>query len=544
MKEIRLLDFAASDAHVAGTVQGSPVVIGTNIFAGVEHPMADNRVKDGRVTGSLFRKVPIGARRDFTVSSVVGVTAPGQLRREFQLGYVNRERARPYAPYLNYNTWYDIGYFTRYDGKMAAEVVKTYGEEMVKKRGVKFDSFLFDDGWDDTATLWKFNKGFPNEFKDVAKLAESYGASPGVWFSPWGGYGAPKDQRIRAAKEKTPAVETNKTGFALSGNNYYKVFRDMCVHMIKENGIRHFKFDGTGDAGSVQPGSKFGSDFEAVIALIAELRAVQPDLYVNLTTGTWASPFWFGTADSIWRGGYDHEFLGAGTKRNQWVTYRDGMTYRYNVAPAPLFPINSLMLHGVLYAKGARDLQTDPANDLPGEIWSGRRRHADGGTLHHALAAHAGELGRTRQGRQVGEGQCRHARRHALDRRRPRETGNLRLGLLVVGKGHPRPAQPVGPGAGFLRRSGRALRAPARRRHALHAGLAERRRAPRRRHADRRQDHDLRAETFRGDRARGVAGEVRPGAIRRIRPDLRAAVGALLATPAGTRKNQGRIASP
>ncbi|MEO5713189.1 MAG: enterotoxin [Luteolibacter sp.] len=369
--EIRLFDFKADDAHTAGKVAGSPVIIGTNTFAGVEHPMSSNKVAAGRVTGSLDRKVAIGSRRACSLSSVIGFTAPGQLRREFQLGYINRERARPYAPYLNYNTWYDIGYFTRYDEKSASDVVKTYGEELVRKRGVKFDSFLFDDGWDDVSTLWKFDKGFPQEFQNVSKLATSYGASPGVWFSPWGGYGKPKDQRIAAAKEKNPQIETNTTGFALSGPHYYQLFRDMCLHMIRDNGIRHFKFDGTGDAGSVQPGSKFGSDFEAVIALIDELRHEQSDLYINLTTGTWASPFWFRTADSIWRGGYDHEFLGTGTQRQRWMTYRDGMTYRYNVAVAPLFPINSLMLHGVLMAKGARDLNADPADDLTAEIWSG-----------------------------------------------------------------------------------------------------------------------------------------------------------------------------
>jgi hypothetical protein len=374
VREIRLLDFAASDAQVQGTVQGSPVTIGTNIFAGVEHPMAENKVGNGRVTGVLKRKVPVASRRELAVSSILGVTAPGQLRREFQLGYINRERARPYEPFLNYNTWYDIGYFTRYDEKMATDAVRLYGEELVKKRGVKFDSFLFDDGWDDVKTLWQFNKGLPNEFRDLRKVAESYGAGPGVWFSPWGGYGQPKDDRIKSAKEKTPGIETNKTGFALSGKNYYKVFRDMCLRMIRDNGINHFKFDGTGDAGSVQPGSQFGSDFEAVIALIADLRKEKSDIYINLTTGTWASPFWFQTADSIWRGSFDHEFCGVGTKRQQWITFRDGMTYKYNVASAPLFPINSLMLHGVIYAKGARDLNkridtTDA--DLATEIWSG-----------------------------------------------------------------------------------------------------------------------------------------------------------------------------
>jgi hypothetical protein len=192
-----------------------------------------------------------------------------------------------------------------------------------------------------------------------------------VWFSPWGGYDEPKEARIKAAKEKNPKIETNKNGFALSGNNYYELFRDMCLHMIRENGVNHFKFDGTGDAGSVQPESKFGSDFEAIIALIAELRQEKPDLYINLTTGTWASPFWFGTADSIWRGGWDHQFCGVGAQRRRWITYRDAMTYKYNVAAAPLFPINSLMLHGVVYAEHARDLNTDPENILPEEIWSG-----------------------------------------------------------------------------------------------------------------------------------------------------------------------------
>lgn len=373
VREIRLLDFAADDAQLRGTVAGSPVTLG-NIFAGVEHPMAENRVEKGRVVGVLKRKVPVGARRELAVSAILGVTAPGQLRREFQLGYINRERARPYEPLLNYNTWYDIGYFTRYDEKAAIDVVKTYGEELVKKRGVKFDSFLFDDGWDDVSTLWQFDKGLPNEFKELRKVAESYGAGPGVWFSPWGGYGGPKDRRIAAAKEKNPKVETNKTGFALSGPHYYRIFRDMCLHMIRENGINHFKFDGTGDAGSVQPGSRFGSDFEAVIALIDDLRKEKSDIYINLTTGTWASPFWFRTADSIWRGSFDHEFCGVGTKRQQWITFRDGMTYKYNVAAAPLFPINSLMLHGVLFAKGARDLnqrlETTDA-DLASEIWSG-----------------------------------------------------------------------------------------------------------------------------------------------------------------------------
>ena len=135
-------------------------------------------------------------------------------------------------------------------------------------------------------------------------------------------------------------------------------------------GVNQFKFDGTGDATGRYPGSRFGSDFEAAIQLIRDLRAQNPDLYVNLTTGTWPSPFWLRDADSIWRDGEDHSFAGVGTKRQQWITYRDAQTYRNIVSPSPLFPLNSLMLHGIIYARHAKGLESDPQGDFGGEVRS------------------------------------------------------------------------------------------------------------------------------------------------------------------------------
>ena len=72
--------------------------------------------------------------------------------------------------------------------------------------------------------------------------------------------------------------------------------------------------------------------------MIGELRALKPDLYINLTTGTYPSPFWLRYADSIWRGGEDHEFPGVGTNREQWITYRDADTYEHVVLAGPLYP--------------------------------------------------------------------------------------------------------------------------------------------------------------------------------------------------------------
>ena len=54
------------------------------------------------------------------------------MRREF-LAYLERERAHPYRPFLNYNTWYDIGYFSRFDAAAAIDVITAFGEELVEE---------------------------------------------------------------------------------------------------------------------------------------------------------------------------------------------------------------------------------------------------------------------------------------------------------------------------------------------------------------------------------------------------------------------------
>ncbi|HVP55935.1 MAG TPA: enterotoxin [Candidatus Eisenbacteria bacterium] len=364
VREVRLIDWHMPLARVFGTVKGSPIVEGA-IFAAFEDPLSSCAVAGGRARCWIERELPLKAGQTVTYSSVIGVTSAGQLRRGF-LHYVERERAHPYRTFLHYNSWYDLGYFSKYDEAGALQVINTFGTELTKKRGVPVNSFLFDDGWDDPATLWQFNSGFPDGFTKLRKAAASYGTAPGVWLSPWGGYGKPKQQRVAAGRAAGYEIVDN--GFALSGPKYYAAFRDTCFRFLRDYGVNQFKFDGTGNADRVFPGSEFDSDFAAAIHLIGELRALKPDLYINLTTGTYPSPFWLRYADSIWRGGEDHEFLGVGPKREQWITYRDADTYEHVVLSGPLYPLNSLMLHGMIYAKHARDLDSDPQGDFKNEV--------------------------------------------------------------------------------------------------------------------------------------------------------------------------------
>ncbi len=360
--EVRLFDFASAKAHVVGSVPGSPIVDG-NFFFGFESPLSVSEMKDGHATSLLSRILPLGAGQSITYSSVIGVAAPGQMRRDF-LAYLEQERAHPYRTFLHYNTWYDTGNTS--DEVRALDRIHSFGEELVRKRGVTMDSYLFDDGWDDTHSVWQFNSRFPDGFTKIHEEAAKYGFGIGVWLSPWGGYG--NDKKNRIATGQAAGYETVQGGYALSGQKYYERFEETCLNMIKQFGVNQFKFDGTGNASQVFPGSVFDSDFSAAIHLISKLREQEPDIFINLTTGTKPSPFWLRTVDSIWRGGDDHNFTGVGTWRQKWITYRDGQTYHNIVVGAPLYPISSLMLHGVIYGDRAKNLTTDPGNDFTDEV--------------------------------------------------------------------------------------------------------------------------------------------------------------------------------
>jgi hypothetical protein len=364
IREVLLFDFQMHSAQVRGTVKGSPV-IAENLFLGFEHPLSQCVAEKEHVTCSMGRELLLKVGQTLKYSSVIGASPPGQMRRGF-LNYVERERAHPYRPFLHYNSWYDIGFGERYSQTAALDVIHAFGEELTVKRGVKLDSFLFDDGWDDPHSLWSFDSGFPDGFTPLKTAAAKYGAAPGIWLSPWGGYDKAKEERMKYGAKR--GFEMNDGGFALSGPKYFAHFRGVTLDFIRKYGINQFKIDGTGNVNSVFPGSEFDSDFHAAISLMGEWRALKPDIFVNLTTGTYPSPFWLRYADSIWRGGEDHSFDGVGPWREKWITYRDANTYAGIVQQGPLYPLNSLMLHGIIYARQAEHLGDDPEHVFAHEV--------------------------------------------------------------------------------------------------------------------------------------------------------------------------------
>ncbi len=322
-----------------------------------------------RVEGTWQRKAQLAAGKSWLVSGVVGLLAPGQARRSF-LAYIERERAVPYRPFVHYNDWYEIGIrlhdhkdpMKRTSEPMWLELLDIWHKELCIKRRTKLDGFVIDDGWDDFDSLWDFHRGFPNGFSRMAKKAARQGAALGTWLGPVGGYGASKQMRLAHWNREHPRNQIDN--FHLSNEEYFRAFVNRCRQMIKDYGMRYFKFDGISTKFHAKgPGNI--EDAEGILNVIAALRKVKKDVFINTTVGTWASPFWYMHADSVWRQEDDFKQIGnAGDARDRWITYRDRLVHEVFVQGSPLFPINSLMTHGTIITKNGppRVMSRDPEN--------------------------------------------------------------------------------------------------------------------------------------------------------------------------------------
>ncbi|MCP4639721.1 MAG: enterotoxin [bacterium] len=371
IESVTFLDARIENAVQVGEVDGSVVTV-DDVFLAVEHPLAKNEVGTGaQVSCSLHRGNTLQPDRPWRFSSVMGVVPPDQLRRGF-LYYLERRRARAYEPFLHYNSWYHLN-IERPDNHMTeaqcVETIEYIGRELVTDRGVDLDAFVWDDGWDDFNSLWGFHSDFPDGFKGLRALGQKYGAAQGVWMSPWGGYGEPRKERL--AYGKSQGYELNRSGFSMAGRKYGTAFRDICFEMMDNHGVVFFKFDGMGAGNSTGASGRSADDIDAVLSLTETLREKNSDVFISATVGTWASPFWTCYADSIWRQGGDTGLHGPGNTRQQWITYRDMHCYQHVVKAGPLYPLNSLMLHGPCIGDRATPgKMTRDEKSVADEIWT------------------------------------------------------------------------------------------------------------------------------------------------------------------------------
>lgn len=344
--------------EVVGNTRGA-ILASNHIFAGLETPMGLNSSKDeGNAThieGLWRRNTTLKAGKTWNISSVVGLVAPNQLRRSF-LAYSERERAVAWRPYPVYISWYELNIDRNnapapsYKGNMTveqcADVVSHWKTHFYDKYQMAPKAFVWDDGWDQYGT-WTFNPNFPNGFDEPANEAKQMGTGIGAWLGPVGGYGQSGEYRR--------AYWRSKGGMQLSNEDYYNFFIRCCTNMIDRYDFRFFKFDGiSAQASAIGPdeGTRGEENAEAIISIERAVRQKRPDIFLNTTVGTWASPFWFHFTDAVWRQEGDYGEAGdQGTDRERWITYRDRLVYQNFIQRSPVCPINTLMTHGFILSR-------------------------------------------------------------------------------------------------------------------------------------------------------------------------------------------------
>lgn len=343
-------------------------------FWGIEYPAANNQVtlksgESAEVSGwlDLGKKIE---KEWLETEWLVWALTPDQMVKKWFWSYLDDIRVTPLRPYALYNSWYDLR-SAEYPKIPAANVmnetnvrrmVDLVRENMIEKHGIKLDAFVLDDGWDVYESDWKLRpEQFPNGLGPISAELAKTGTALGIWFGPGGGYSF-RMKRIdwmKAHGYEVVGQGKDRAMLCLGGKNYSQLFGKRAGDFVDTSGIGYFKWDGIQfSCSEPDHGHPIGIFSRAAIldSLIAECRIVRqkkPAVFLNITSGTWLSPWWLKYADTIWMDGADYAFAGvpSPTERDSAMTYRDYVLYDDFSNKGLWFPLASLMTHGIIKGK-------------------------------------------------------------------------------------------------------------------------------------------------------------------------------------------------
>jgi len=367
---------------------GEPIALekgDTGIFIGLEYPAGINKIEEhnsviristGQEIGTKIN--PDGIKSEWTV---VGITPRIYLKQWFNK-YLDIIRVAEPKPYLLYNTWYDLRskelvnnntYIMNEQNLL--DKIKELKQRFIQKYGIRLNAFVLDDGWDEYSSDWKIRKTeFPEGFEPLVKQLKSVGTELGLWFGLSGGY-SKREIRIKWMKENGYEIVGDQ--LCVAGHRYKELLKQRITEMIKQ-GVSYFKWDGIQFSCSEDShGHPVGIySRRAVMEAIAELcqtaRKENPNVFLNITSGTWLSPWWVKYANSIWMQGEDYDWADVPSisKRDAAITYRDSVLYEDYITNKSWFPMKNLMTHGII--KGELEKlgsETESIEDFANDVY-------------------------------------------------------------------------------------------------------------------------------------------------------------------------------
>lgn len=341
------------------------------VFFGVEYPAATTTVHPQKNQRGFWLSCSETIGRvvssDWIPSQwvVEGLSPDNDVKLWF-FKYLPDIRVAPVRPYALYNTWYDLR--TPVTPHLASDhimnernilhIIDLFNQHMIKPYGIHLDAFVLDDGWDVHHSDWQLRRTtFPQGLKPISDALKPLGTTLGVWFGPTGGYSFRNDRIDWMRQHGYEVSGRGKNAMmCIAGTKYSALFTKRTTDMVRDAGVGYFKWDGIqfscSDPSHGHPTGYYSrrAIMDSMIAKCEAVRRVNPDVYLNITSGTWLSPWWLRYANQIWMQGNDFGFadVPSVSQRDASMTYKDFVLYHDLRTRDEWFPVSNLMTHGII----------------------------------------------------------------------------------------------------------------------------------------------------------------------------------------------------
>lgn len=336
---------------------GQPVY-GRDLFIGVEFPAAYAQVKNEDnvecwhyVAQNISQTVYYHAH---TVA--VGATRFARVQKAF-FAYIKSLRPRPDDPFVLYNTWYDVRNFNY---KSLLNTIQSFKKILVDRYGLKLDAFVLDDGWDNVHSVWEIDRQkLPQGFTPLRNALAKMHSALGLWISPWNGYDQARDKRVKWAQAHGFKTSAGRH-LCLGDTAYYNIFKQKVLQYQKQAHLSFYKIDGFLSICNETTHNHLPGIYSRelltrrFIEILTALRRQNPNIFIDITVGTWLSPYWLHWADAVWMTGADYghaDDVPAFSERDKAITFRDFTLYKDFVSHRYQFPLTNVMTHGIIKGK-------------------------------------------------------------------------------------------------------------------------------------------------------------------------------------------------
>jgi hypothetical protein len=352
---------------------GQPVAFSSGeggFFYGLEYPTSVNTLKKETAGMRIVCGTEVGKKigaSPFRTEYVVEGICPTPSVKLWFMRYVNDIRVAPLKPYTLYNSWYDLRSpeYPRVqpenvmNEKNILRIIGLMRKNMIEKHNIKLDAFVLDDGWDVYQSDWVLRSAeFPNGLKPIADTLKKTNTTLGLWFGPTGGYSF-RMKRVGWMQEHGYEVvghTVNTAMMCLAGQHYSDLFKKRTTDFVANAGVGYFKWDGIQwscsepDHGHPVGVSSRRAVMESVIDKCTAVRAINRNVFLNISSGTWLSPWWVKYANQIWMQGADYGYADVPSlsPRDAAITYRDFALHEDFRENDLWFPIQNLMTHGII----------------------------------------------------------------------------------------------------------------------------------------------------------------------------------------------------